>query len=158
MQKKYLAFALLGLAFMPRPADSATATGTMNVSATVVAACTVSATPLAFGNYVGDALDGTSTITVNCGNGVAYGVELSAGSGSPTSTTRAMASSGGDPLDYEIYTDAGRSTVWAVGASGSQPGTGTGADQSLTAYGRIPSGQSAPAGSYTDALTITVTY
>ena len=158
MQKKYLAFALLGLAFVPRPADSATATGTMNVSATVVAACTVGATALAFGSYAGDAVDGSSTITVNCGNGVAYGVELSAGSGSPTTTSRAMGNGSGDALDYEVYTDTGRSTVWAVGAGGSQAGVGSGADQTVTAYGRIPSGQVSPAGSYTDALTITVTY
>jgi spore coat protein U-like protein len=37
-------------------------------------------------------------------------------------------------------------------------GTGNGTDQPLTVYGRVPAGQQAPSGSYTDSVTGTITY
>ncbi len=62
-------------------------------------------------------------------------------------------------LVYSVYTDNGRTTVWGnstgvdVVAS-----TGTGAQQSFTMYGRAPAAQTAPAGSYSDTITVTVTF
>jgi len=37
-------------------------------------------------------------------------------------------------------------------------GTGTGAAQVLTVYGRIPANQTALIGNYTDTVTVTVTF
>ena len=51
------------------------------------------------------------------------------------------------------------STVWGNGtASSTHSGTGTGSTQSLTIYGRLPSLANVIPGSYTDTVTVTVTY
>jgi spore coat protein U-like protein len=58
-------------------------------------------------------------------------------------------------------TDSARSVVWGDGVApnGSFTGTGTGAAQSSTVYGRVPTGQGAAAiGSYSDTVVVTITY
>jgi spore coat protein U-like protein len=67
---------------------------------------------------------------------------------------------GATPLSYALYSNAGRSTNW-----GNTPGTDTVAQTastilpiSFTVYGRIPQQQSVGAGSYTDTVTVTVSY
>jgi spore coat protein U domain-containing protein, fimbrial subunit CupE1/2/3/6 len=67
--------------------------------------------------------------------------------------------SGGANVTYSLYTDTGRTTVWGntVGTD-TVAATGNGASQSYTVFGRVPS-QSTPApGTYTDTITVTVTY
>jgi spore coat protein U-like protein len=72
--------------------------------------------------------------------------------------------SGANLLNYALYTESTRTTIWGeglLGATGTFTGTGTGngAAQASTIYARVPSGQtSAPAGSYADTVTVTVTY
>ena len=64
-------------------------------------------------------------------------------------------------LNYILYTNSGRTIVWGSGAggTGSLTGTGNGASQAVTIYGRVTAGQaSAPAGSYADTVTVTITY
>jgi len=76
---------------------AATATTTFQVTAIVADSCLVSATDLNFGAYdplVG-ALDGTSTITATCTAETPYEIGLSAGTGTPATTTRAMTGSDG---------------------------------------------------------------
>jgi spore coat protein U-like protein len=67
---------------------------------------------------------------------------------------------GGSTLDYSMYTTAGRTTVWGDGtlSTSTQAGTGNGAAQALTVFGRIPVGQYVTAGAYADTVTATVTY
>jgi spore coat protein U-like protein len=68
---------------------------------------------------------------------------------------------GANLLNYNIYTTTGRTTVWGDGTAGTATlaGTGTGAAQAVTVYGRVNSGQtSVPAGSYADTVAVTVTY
>src|ERR1700749_3059778 len=65
-------------------AGAGTATGTFTVQATISSACSVSATTLNFGAYSptsGTALNGSSTISVNCTNGTPYTTALNVGSG-----------------------------------------------------------------------------
>ncbi|MFM9863467.1 MAG: spore coat U domain-containing protein [Micropepsaceae bacterium] len=143
-------------------AIAATATTTFQVTATVLSVCTVSATNLAFGNYdasSGTPNDNTSTVTVRCSNTTPYTVALNAGTGTgATVAVRRM--TGGSTLDYSMYTTAGRTTVWGDGtlATVTQAGTGNGANQALTVFGRITTGQFVAAGAYTDTITATVTY
>jgi spore coat protein U-like protein len=58
-----------------------------------------------------------------------------------------------------LYSNAGRTTVWGntVGTD-TVAGTGTGATQSLTVYGRVPVQSTPGAGTYTDTVITTVTY
>jgi spore coat protein U-like protein len=67
--------------------------------------------------------------------------------------------SGASTITYSLYTTSGRTTVWGntVGTD-TQSGTGTGSNQALTVFGRVPP-QTTPAPStYTDTIVATVTY
>ena len=132
------------------------------------AACSVSATGVAFGIYDTTAAapdDATGTISVSCTplSGLAgYTVSLSTGS-SGSYTARRMAS-GGSTLNYNLYSDAARTQVWGNGSGGTDTvgsfillaffgGFGT-----HQVYGRIPARQAADPGSYADTIIVTVTY
>jgi spore coat protein U-like protein len=60
-----------------------------------------------------------------------------------------------DYINYNIYSDSGRSTSWSSLTSQ----TGTGANQIVTIYGRVPGTQSITnAGNYSDQITVTISY
>lgn len=158
------AAAIAAFAVIPTAAEAGTATSNLSVTATVTANCTVSTSAVAFGNVntiTGGNVDASGGITVTCTNGTSWTAAAGAGSGTgATIATRKMAS-GGNLLNYSLYTDSGRTSVWGDGTSGNVTitGTGNGGAQSTTIYGRVPSGQtSAPAGSYSDTVAVTVTY
>ena len=144
---------------------AAQATGNFAVTATVAATCTVSGTALAFGgsiNVLAGNVDSTSTLTATCTNGSAYTIGLNAGTASgATVTTRKMTHTNTtDTLNYTLSTIAAGGTNWDdVGGTTVASGTGNGAGQSITVYGRIPSGQtSAIAGAYSDTITATIDF
>ena len=148
-------------------ARAATSTNTFQVTATITSACSVSGSSLNFGSAIdplaaSTPLDATSTVTVVCSNSTPYAVALNAGTnagGNANFNARAL-KSGSDTLAYQLYTDAGRSTVWGDGTSSSstRTGTGSGSSQSLTIYGRLPSLANVVPGNYTDTVTVTITY
>ena len=154
---------VLGVTLSAASASAQTAQTTMDVSATVVDACLVTATDLAFGSYNPTATsptDATSTIDVTCTPGTSFTVGLSAGTTAGATVSARQMASGAERLDYALYSDAPRSTNW-----GNTPGTDTpaasiasGTPTVLTVYGRVPAQQAVPAGSYTDTITITVSY
>jgi spore coat protein U-like protein len=122
--------------------------------------CTVTTSGLNFGNYniFNTAnIDITGIITVNCTNKAPYTLSLSTGSGSFAS--RSM-KNGTNILSYNLFLDSTRLTIWGDGSSGTSTvsGTGTGANAAATVYGRIPARQNARVGSYSDVITVTVTY
>ena len=105
--------------------------------------------------------DQTSTISVTCTSGAAYNIGLDAGVNESTLddvTTRRMAN-GSNYVSYNIYSNSGRSAVWGNTVStNTVAGTGSGSAQALTVYGRVPSQATPAAGTYTDTVTVTVTY
>ena len=145
-------------------AVASTATTVLPVSAVVIDACTVVATPLVFGNYnsiSGGMLDAVSMVTPVCTLGTSYSIALDAGQGSgATAASRKLSGMDGAALQYTIYTDAGRNTVWGdnTGGTGWKTGAGTGLPQSIMMYGRIPAAQTAAAGVYADVVTVTLSY
>jgi spore coat protein U-like protein len=153
------------LAGIGAPALAATAvTSTFAVNGTVSATCSVSATALNFGasipTPVNSNIDATSTITATCSNAVPFSIKLNAGNGlGATVVTRKM-SSGPNTVNYTMYTDAGRTTVWGDDTPGSAVNslTGTGNAQAIPVYGRIPSGQSPATGIYNDTIQVTLTF
>lgn len=127
----------------------------------------VTATSLSFGNYNATsptANTSTMTVTVQCVRLVdtlpAFVVALSKGSSS-TYTPRTM-TSGANTLQYNIFNSTAYTSVWGDGTGGTQtrsyPGSSTVRTATGTGYGRIPAGQYVAAGSYTDTITVTVTY
>jgi len=166
MRNFYLAAAvatsiLIGSTITGHPVQAATATSTIAVTATVLAFCTVTAAPLAFGNYSSTQLDATTLLTVVCTPGTTYTVGLDQGTGTGgTVAVRQMSGAvTGSTLAYTIYSDSARTTVWGntVG-SNTVAGTGSGLPQVLTGFGRIASVQLSAPGAFTDIVTATLTY
>lgn len=158
--------------WMAAPAQAQTATGSMDVSATVSANCVISAGALAFGTYdpvVAHAsanLDGTAALTITCTDGAAATITLGQGSNSDAGSTdplplRRMIS-GANYLSYHLYQETGRTTVWGNDAASDVEYTGTGVETvgtpTTTVYGRVPSGQNVPAGSYADTVVATISF
>lgn len=147
------------------PASAASTTSSLTVDATVTANCSVTTTAVSFGSV--NVLSGTNAdapggLSVTCTNGTAWSASADAGVGTGASLATRKMASGANLLNYALYTDSARTTVWgdaATTATVKFSGTGTGAAQASTIYGRIASGQtSVPAGSYADTVTVTVTY
>jgi spore coat protein U-like protein len=134
----------------------------MSVTADVVASCSITANDLAFGDYdpvSSTPLDMATTIEVTCTNGADYTVSLDEGLGSGASIAVRKMTAGSDTLNYSLYRDAGRNDVWGETDNvNNVDGTGNGTLQSIDVFGRIPSGQTAPEGNYTDTITATVEY
>lgn len=143
------------------PTGSGTFTGSMNAFATVNSTCTVSATAINFGSAgsLSSNINATGTITVQCVNGTAYSIGLGAGIGSGATVANRKMTGGAATVTYGIYSNSGRTTVWGdtigINTVGS---TGTGGNQNFTAYARVPAQATPAAGTYTDTITVTVTY
>jgi len=153
---------MLGTAAMPGAGDATTL-------------CSVSASPLVFGSYAiitgldpaGDLPRDTSAdVVVSCSGdaGTSVGVEIQLDGGA-TGNPLARAMNGAGALPYNIYADAARISVWGDGTNGSArtttivlPAGSATASATLTAYGRIPPLRTAPVGTYTDTVLVTVLY
>lgn len=143
-----------------------TGTGTIsrpsfNVTATVPANCLVATQNIDFGPVgVLDAnVDTTGRVSVTCTPATAYTVSLSGGTTGAQPTARKM-SKGSETVTYGLYKDANRSQPWGDASTpgSTVPGTGNGAVQDLTVYGRVPPQTTPSAGVYTDTVVVTVTY
>jgi len=160
MRKIALGIAALA-AVAAAPAMAATTTNTMPVSVNVINSCTVAATPMSFGSptAIGGAnVNSSSTITLVCTNGALYDVALDNGLHVSGASQRNMHSAGGVAIPYNVYSDAARTAAW--NSTSTQSGTmGLTGTTTLTAYGQIPASASpVVAGSYTDTITVTVTF
>jgi len=137
--------------------------------------CTCSVTQadaIVFGNYQpfssGD-IDVTGTIRVYCfvtlGVTASIDISLSRGSSGSYTPTRTMLS-GSNPLNYNLYTNSSRTTLWGDGSGGTSRITrnfvlGLLGSITLTniVYARLPASQTTAAvGSYSDTITVTVDY
>lgn len=130
--------------------------------ANVASRCTVQAGPLHFGDVPGlvtRARDQSALVELECTPGTAYQVGLDPGRHAAGGVRRMRHASGGEHVAYALYRDPARTLPWgATPDVDTVAGTGTGAAQRLTVHGRIPAGQVAPAGSYSDVVTVTVSY
>ncbi|NRO99442.1 fimbrial major subunit CsuA/B family protein [Paraburkholderia sp. NMBU_R16] len=125
--------------------------------------CSVSASGLAFGLYdtINPVSNGAVTITVNCSAAQVSGA-LSASAGNSTNQSdRQMWYTDihgvRQTLRYNLYTDAARTSVW--GPTNTIPvALGSSKSATLTAYGLIPGNQNVAPGTYSDSITITLTY
>jgi spore coat protein U-like protein len=141
------------------------ATANLQVSATVSANCTISTAPVAFPSYdpivthAGANDDGTGTVTITCTKGTAATIGLGLG-GNASGSQRRMKDATTDYLNYALYLDAARTTVWGS-ASPNLLTPAAAPDKTprpFTVYGRIPSAQDVPAGAYTDTVVATVNF
>lgn len=163
MKKKLLGVGLgLGLFGLSPPAFAL---------CTILCSCLASTSSVAFGAYnplSGSATSSTGNVAVSCGGVlgllVPYDIALSAG-GYGSYSARQMGS-GVNRLNYNLYTSGTHATVWGDGSGSTQIVSGSvtilllgGTTQNRTVFGRIPAGQTSVApGSYSDTVTVTVTY
>lgn len=160
MNRIILSTAAVSAVLFSQSASAETQTADMAVSAEVSSVCSLAATPLAFGEVaLSGVTDGTTTISVNCTDGGAYTVGL--GNGLHNATTQRNLQSGANLLAYDLFKEVGRTSRWGDAGAELVSGTGTAAEQILTVYGQIATGQSLVSGNgtpYTDTVLVTITY
>ena len=132
--------------------------------------CTVSAVPVNFGIYnplAAVPATATGTVTVSCTVTViglieSWTVDLSSGN-SGNFATRVLAN-GSSTLSYNLYTSAAYTSIWGDGSGTTSVVSGSTllavgtTNNYYTVYGRIPAGQDAAAGTFTDTIVVTLNY
>ena len=124
--------------------------------------CSISTTSVPFGPYdaYGTFVDTTGTVHIACFFATNVTVDLNNGNANNFGP-RFMLNAGGDHLNYNLYLDAARATIWGDNTGGSSHasvGTVFFRNVDLTIYGRIPGGQDVIAGSYNDLITATINF
>ena len=127
--------------------------------------CTIETRPLSFGNYDPEAnanVDAVAQVIYTCDqHAQKIRIEMTTGASNQFSP-RHMTANAVDHLEYNIYLDATRQTIWGQGLYGtdvyfeSNPPNGT--PVIVPAYGRIPPRQDPPPGEYVDVLTVRVLF
>jgi spore coat protein U-like protein len=136
-----------------------TTTDTFDVSLTISDSCTVSApNDLPFGTQSGltSALTAQADFYVNCTTDLDYGMTLTGSHTDTGSGQRYMSDGASSTVPYNLYWDSGRTNAWTE--STTIDGTGTGSNDTKTVYGSVASGTTPTAGTYSDTVTVTVTY
>ena len=141
---------------------ASTTTTTFTTQITLAATCVInSASTLNFGSqgFLGANVDQTSTIQVSCTDTTPYNIGLDAGTGSGATVATRKMTSGGATVSYSLYSDSARTTVWGTTiGTDTVAATGNGTGQNYTVYGRVPPQTTPAPGTYTDTITVTVTY
>ena len=157
-----LVFAVATACGLSAVAKAGSTTTTFTSQITIAAACAInSASTLNFGTQgmLAANVDQTSTIQVQCTNTTPFTIGLNAGTGTGATVAARKLTSGGNTVNYALYSDAAHTTIWGNTVStDTVAGTGAGSAQNFTVYGRVPP-QAAPApGNYSDTITVTVMY
>jgi spore coat protein U-like protein len=126
--------------------------------------CTISVTSVAFGNYnvfTTTSDDSTGTITYRC-NSRASNISISLSDGSSSTYTPRTLRKGSEILQYNLYRNAARTTIWGNGTGGTSVYTDANppnnSNVTLTVYGRIPAQQDVSAGNYTDTVSAVINF
>ena len=166
MRKIHAASLILG-AVVAGIANSATTTTTFAVTSTLLATCSATATALAFSAYTpgAGAVANNSTVNVKCTKNTPYTVALNGGTTPGGSVAQRLMAFGANTLQYNLYTTGAFTTVFGDGSGASKTEAGTGAGLAIatafTVFGQLPdnaTNQAAVPGSYTDTITVTVSY
>lgn len=147
MRKYLIAAAGIGMIASANGAFAANATSNFNVSVTVNAACTVSASAMNFGTITGSIpanTTATSTATVSCNNGTSYA--LSFNGTNPVGTATATMVNGANSIAANLTVPTTSQTA-------------SGGNDTTTINGTIPNAVPNPApGTYSVAQAIYVLY
>ncbi len=149
--------ALFGSAIFPSPAKACT-----------LCSCSASTSDVTFGVYDPNAStpdDAAGTVSVNCTGVVALfgSVDVAASAGLSGNPARRVMKQGQNTLEYNIFVDSARTLPFGDGTSGSSRLSASLNGlllfgRSFAVYGRIPRNQRVRAGTYSDAIVITVRY
>jgi spore coat protein U-like protein len=165
MFKKVACLAVFCAAVASHGAYAAQDTGTIAVSATIAASCTITTNPLDFGSLTSTNASNTdvsTTVDVDCTADSPFNIGIDAGANA-SGAQRRMAS-GANTLNYSVYVDGfgltefGPISTYLSANNYSSPATGNNGTNTVTIYGRIPTQSTPPSGAYSDTLTVTVNY
>jgi spore coat protein U-like protein len=133
-------------------------------AASAQGSCTISVTSVAFGNYnvfTVSAYDSTGTVTYRC-NSQATNISIALSDGSSSTFSPRTLRNGGEVLNYNLYRDAARSTIWGDGTGGTSVYTNANppnnSNVNVTIYARIPAQQDVSAGSYSDTVSAVINF
>lgn len=141
---------------------SGTAVAPMPVTAQLLSACKITASPLNFGsqpsNFASN-VQSTSEIDSSCTKNTPYQIGLSDGLNA-NGTQRRMKAGAGQYVNYELYQNANRTQRWgsALNTPETLSGTATGVSQKATVYGQVSPQTGLEAADYRDTVTVTITY
>ena len=172
MKRIALTALLLGSAGLwSAPASALNLLGNCSVSATATAGFGVYDTLSASNN---DSAGGSVTFTCYSlasllGGTIPFTIKLNNGLWGAFPQRAMNSDSGGNKLNYNLYTSTARTTIWGDGTSGTGVksgsfhypaliGIGVKREETHYFYGRIPANQNVPAGTYSDSITVTVVY
>jgi spore coat protein U-like protein len=136
-------------------ASAASATSTIQVSATVSYGCSIQTPPadVDFGTYdpalAKDNTSGSTSISFRCTKGTTYWTYIA--------RTGTMTGSGGN-LAYDLYADADRSRPWNTTKNGGGTISHNNGVQRIGIYGKIQQLQDVGEGRYSETVTVTVEY
>lgn len=137
-------------------------------SAASAISCTVSTLPANFGVYnpvLPTAATTTGEVDVACTCSglecVAFGYRIEIAAGNSGNVAVREMQTGNARLRYNLYSDASFTTVWGTGSAGLSmiylvPLFGS--KQAAPVYARMPAGQAAVVGTYSDTPMVTITY
>lgn len=152
------------------PSSSVNAgSGATTWTATISANCNIGVSTMNFGSVssISANIDSTATITAQCTNTTPYSIGLNNGANASGSQNRMRLGATTNYINYEIYTDSARTHLWSTttsttsctgGTSTCVLATGTGSNQTVTIYGRVPAQSLPAAGTFTDTVVVTVTF
>lgn len=159
---------LLGTPSFPASCTSGGTAGTgtsfpFTATATVPNQCQFEVvTDLSFGSVAGAVnanQDQGSSIGLTCTSRTAWQLGLDNGQNAVGNVRRMRLGASSSYVSYELYRDSARIQRWGNALnSDTVTGTGIGALQTQTVYGRVPAQLAVPAGSYSDTITVTLTY
>jgi spore coat protein U-like protein len=130
-----------------------------------VLTCSISTTGVSFGTYDVFAtapLDSTGSVTYNCLKILNASITITLDKGGASTFNPRRMLKGGEALDYNLYRDAARTTIWGDGTGGSQvytdPSPPNNQNVTVTIYARIFAQQDVSAGAYTNTITATINF
>lgn len=165
-------FSLLVGFLVANTGSAATTTTTLDVSATLTAACSVSAIPINFtvpANFGPFYYPANGSIDTTCPSGTPYSIALNGGMNYEADGVNAdnfVTDGQGNGMAYLLFSDSSFNTVWgddgATNPGSSVTSSGTGSVQTYTVYGGAlpvyPVGSPTTGVAYSDVVTVTVNY
>jgi spore coat protein U-like protein len=161
--RQFASLALAGLLATSATGNAATPiTTSFQVKVQILDSCAV-ATPatLDFGaqTALNVSIDGTTSVAVTCSLATPYTVSLDAGTHGTGVADRKMRGATSDTISYGLYSDLARTSNWGNISGSWISGIGLGVlPTTHTIYGRIPSQTTPRPDTYTDMITVTVSY
>jgi len=143
------------------PVFAGTATGALNIQANLASSCSVSTTPVNFGDIFSPSGSATGDVIVNCPSGLGYHIALDAGTNYTAGDQfRRLVSGGGSGIYYSLakvsgerWGDSDYANTFNYGTSLAD--TSNGSNQSHIVYGSLQGGSTVP-GIYTGIVQVTV--